>query len=61
MPTGTHQTPAPDQEEVARPFDPGTDVSADARFIVRQLTWNLVLWFLVVPLILGFLLWAVSR
>jgi hypothetical protein len=42
----------------AAPFDPRTEVSADARFIVRQLTWNLVLWFLVVPLLLGFILWA---
>lgn len=60
MATATYQTPAPD-EQVARAFDPLTDVSADARFIVRQLTWNLVLWFLVVPLILGFVLWAVSQ
>ena len=59
MATATHQTP--DEEEVERAFDPLTDVSADARFIVRQLTWNLILWFLVVPLILGLVLWAVSR
>jgi len=51
-------------KQIASPtaqFDPRTDVSADARFIVRQLTWNLVLWFLVVPLLLGFVLWAMSR
>ncbi len=39
------------------PFDPRTQVSADAKYIVR----NLVFWFLVVPTVLGLVLWAVTR
>ena len=35
-------------------FDPITQVSADAKYIVR----NLVLWFLVFPIILGLVLWV---
>jgi len=44
-------------EVTVRVFDPLTEVSADAKYIVRRL----VLWFLVLPLILGALLWAVTR
>jgi hypothetical protein len=32
-----------------KPFDPRTDVSADARFIVDRI----LLWFLVFPLVIG--------
>jgi hypothetical protein len=39
------------------PFDPRTQVSADAKYIVR----NLVLWFLVLPAVLGALLWAITH
>jgi hypothetical protein len=42
---------------VVRVFDPRTDVSADARYVVR----NLVLWFLVLPIALGIIIWAVTR
>lgn len=42
-------------------FDPRTEVTADAKYIVKFLTWNLVLWFLVVPAVVGFVIWAVSR
>jgi hypothetical protein len=36
-------------------FDPATQVSADARYIVKQL----VLWFLALPLVLAFGVWAI--
>lgn len=38
-------------------FDPKTEVSADAKYIVR----NLVLWFLVFPALLGLLAWALAN
>ena len=41
----------------ARPFDPRTEVSADAKYVVR----NLVLWFLVLPTLLALLVWALSN
>ena len=40
-----------------RPFDPRTEVSADAKFIVKQL----VLWFLVLPIVLGAILWVATH
>jgi len=46
----------PSPADVA-PFDPLTHVSADAKYIVR----NLVIWFLVVPIVLGIILWAATR
>jgi hypothetical protein len=52
-----------DEEETARQsatlplFDLLTQVSADAKYIVR----NLVLWFLVLPLLLGVVLWGITR
>jgi hypothetical protein len=48
--------PAPTAME-AHLFDPRTQVSADAKYIVR----NLVLWFLVLPAVLGGLWWAITR
>jgi hypothetical protein len=39
------------------PFNPLTQVSADAKYIVR----NLVLWFLVLPAVVGALIWALTR
>jgi hypothetical protein len=47
---------ASEPERKILPFDPITQVSADAKYIVRKL----VLWFLVLPIILGLLLWAAS-
>jgi hypothetical protein len=38
----------------ANPFDPRTEVSADEKYVVR----NLVLWFLALPAFLGFLVWG---
>jgi hypothetical protein len=38
-------------------FDPLTQVSADAKYIVR----NLVICFLVVPIVLGAIIWLVTR
>ena len=38
-------------------FDPRKDVSADARYIVR----NLVIWFLVIPAVISGLVWALTR
>lgn len=35
-------------------FDPRTEVSADAKYIVR----NLLLWFLIVPLAVAVLIWV---
>jgi hypothetical protein len=40
-----------------RSFDPLVDVSADAKYIVK----NLVGWFLVLPLLLGILVFALTR
>jgi hypothetical protein len=39
------------------PFDPRTQVSADAKYIVSRL----VIWFLIVPVVLGIVAWAVTR
>ena len=39
------------------PFDPRTEVSADAKYIVRLL----VIWFLIVPTVLGAVLWIASH
>jgi hypothetical protein len=39
------------------PFNPLTQVSADAKYIVR----NLVLWLLVLPFLLGLLVWGLSH
>lgn len=50
-----------EQSQAVATFDPHTDVSADARFIVRQLTWNLILGFLVLYVALGVLAWLVSH
>lgn len=47
---------AAEPERKIPPFDPITQVSADAKYIVR----NLVLWFLVLPIVLGLLLGAAS-
>ncbi len=41
----------------ATPFNPRTEVSADAKYVVR----NLVLWFLVVPALIGLLVWGLSN
>jgi hypothetical protein len=38
-------------------FDPRIQVSADAKYIVR----SLVIWFFVVPLVLGALFWLITR
>ena len=38
-------------------FDPRTEVSADAKYIVRLL----VIWFLIVPTVLGAVLWIASH
>jgi len=38
-------------------FDPRIDVSADAHYIVR----NLVIWFLVVPIGFGIIVWVLTR
>jgi hypothetical protein len=38
-------------------FDPRTQVSADAKYIVR----NLVIWLLVVPGVLGLATWLLTR
>lgn len=37
-------------------FDPRTDVSADAKYIVK----HIVLWFLVLPALVGFLVWGIA-
>ena len=50
-----------ERSKPAPTFDPHTEVSADARFIVRQLTWNLILGFLLLYVALGFLAWFVSH
>jgi hypothetical protein len=50
-------TPDDDVPSVVVPFDPRTQVSADAKYIVR----NLVIWFLVVPIVLALVVWALSR
>jgi len=39
------------------PFDPLTQVSADAKYIVRRL----VLWFLLLPAVIGLILWLVAK
>jgi hypothetical protein len=39
------------------PFNPRTEVSADAKHVVR----NLVLWFLVLPALLSLLIWGVAN
>ena len=44
-------------ENDQKPFDPLTQVSADAKYIVK----NLVLWFFVLPLLLGILVYGLSR
>jgi hypothetical protein len=41
----------------AMPFNPKTEVSADAKYVVRRL----VLWFLVLPAMLGLLVWGLSN
>jgi hypothetical protein len=48
---------AAERERPPAPFDPRTQVSADAKYIVK----NLVLWFLVLPALLGLILWAVTH
>jgi len=48
-------------EKAARPFDPRVDVTADARYIVSRMTWNLVLWFLIVPGVVGAALWIAAH
>ncbi len=40
-----------DRGQMKYPFDRRTEVSADAKYIVK----NLVLWFLVAPIVLGIL------
>lgn len=47
---------AAEPQPKAAPFDPITQVSADAKYIVK----HLVLWFLVLPVVLGVLVWAVA-
>jgi hypothetical protein len=44
-------------ELASRPFDPRTQVSADAKYIVRRL----VFWFLVVPLALALFVWIITH
>ena len=39
------------------PFDPRTEVSADARYVVKYL----VLWFFVLPIVLGILALGLSK
>ena len=46
---------APQQPREIQPFDPLTQVSADAKYIVK----NLVLWLLGLPLVLGLLAYAI--
>jgi hypothetical protein len=41
--------------ETKTDFDPRTEVSADAKYIVKQL----VLWFLVFPPVVAFLIWVI--
>ena len=48
---------AAESERLPASFDPHTQVSADAKYIVK----NLVLWFLVLPALVGLILWAVTR
>jgi hypothetical protein len=45
------------EPDVRAPFDRRTEVSADAKYIVRKL----VLWLLVLPTVLGLIVWAISR
>jgi hypothetical protein len=45
---------ADEQRAAAIPFNPRTEVSADAKYVVR----NLVLWFFVLPALLGVLVWG---
>lgn len=47
---------ADDSELEDEPFDPLTEVSADAKYIVRRL----VLWFLVLPVLLGLLILVIN-
>lgn len=47
-------TESSEQQEVKRTFDPRTEVSADAKFIVKRL----VLWLLGVPLLIATLIWV---
>jgi hypothetical protein len=53
----TQEAPSSDVRITLREFDPLTQVSADARYIVR----NLVIWFLVVPIVLGLIIWGITR
>lgn len=54
-----------DEEEAARgdampvalPFDPRTEVSADAKYLLR----NLIIWFVALPAALGIVIWLVTR
>jgi hypothetical protein len=48
---------ADEQRAAAIHFNPRTEVSADAKYVVR----NLVLWFLVLPALAGLLVWGVSN
>jgi hypothetical protein len=41
----------------SKAFNPRTEVSADAKYVVR----NLVLWFLVLPALLSLLIWGVAN
>jgi hypothetical protein len=43
------------------PFDPRTEVSADAKYIAHYVVKNLVLWFFVLPLILAAILWVLAH
>lgn len=56
-----HYTKSPqvnaDAEAESDTFDPRRDVSADAKYIVK----HLVLWFLVLPLLLGIIVLAISK
>ena len=45
------------ESEEDEPFNPFTDVSADAKYIVHRL----IVWFFIVPLLLGILLWLITR
>jgi hypothetical protein len=45
------------EEIESKPFNPRTEISADARYLLR----NLVLWFLALPVGLAIVLWAITR
>lgn len=45
----------------AIPFNPRTDVSADAKYIVHRLTWNIALIFIVLPIVFAVIAWVLTH